>query len=75
DVIDATTEEVIGRVAAGTAEDADAAVAAARAAFDGWSRTPLEERIGFLTRAAQALQVRQTEIATLVSQEVGMPFA
>ncbi|KXP11424.1 aldehyde dehydrogenase [Tsukamurella pulmonis] len=75
DVIDATTEETIGRVAAGTAEDANAAVAAARAAFDGWSRTPLEERIGFLTRAAQALQARQTEIATLVSQEVGMPFA
>ncbi|KXO90173.1 aldehyde dehydrogenase [Tsukamurella pulmonis] len=75
DVIDATTEEAIGRVAAGTAEDANAAVAAARAAFDGWSRTPLEERIGFLTRAAQALQARQTEIATLVSQEVGMPFA
>jgi len=75
DVLDATTEEVIAQVSAGTADDADAAVAAARAAFPGWSATPLAERIDFLLGAARALQARQTEIATLVSQEVGMPFA
>lgn len=75
DVVDSTTEEVIGRVSAGNADDANAAVAAARAAFDDWSATPVAERAGYLLRAAQELTARQTEIATLISREVGMPFA
>ena len=44
DVINPTTEEVIGSVPEGTAEDADRAVLAARAAFDGWSQTSVYER-------------------------------
>ena len=51
------------------------AVRAARAAFASWSTTSPAERAGYLKRAAEGLQLRQTEIATLVSQEVGMPFA
>ena len=39
DVISASTEEVIGRVPAGSAGDVDKAVAAAKAAFDSWSAT------------------------------------
>ena len=65
----------MGSIPAGTAEDADAAVRAAREAFDSWSTTPSDQRAGYLKRAAEGLQLRQTEIATLVSQEVGMPFA
>ena len=37
DVVSASTEAVIGRVPEGTAEDADAAVRAARAAFESWA--------------------------------------
>ncbi|MHA7151628.1 aldehyde dehydrogenase family protein, partial [Burkholderia pseudomallei] len=48
DVIDSGTEAVIGRVPEGTAEDAKAAVAAARAAFDGWAATPPAERARYL---------------------------
>ena len=44
DVINATTEEVMGRIPEGTAADADAAIAAARAAFDGWAATPAAKR-------------------------------
>ena len=40
DVIDASTEELIGRIPAGDAADVDRAVKAARAAFEAWSRTP-----------------------------------
>ena len=40
EVVNPTTEEVIGRVPEGTAEDADRAVRSARAAFDAWSQTP-----------------------------------
>jgi aldehyde dehydrogenase (NAD+) len=75
DVTDAATEEVIGRVVAGTADDADAAVSAARAAFGAWSATSPAERAGYLKRAGEELQLRQTEIAALISREVGMPFA
>lgn len=75
DVTDAATEQVIGTVVAGTAQDAEAAVAAARAAFGAWSATSPAERAGYLKRAAEELQLRQTEIATLISREVGMPFA
>ena len=44
EVINPTTEEVIGSVPEGTVEDADRAVLAARAAFEGWSQTPVYER-------------------------------
>ena len=40
EVINATTEEVMGSVPEGTAQDVDRAVAAARAAFESWSQTP-----------------------------------
>jgi aldehyde dehydrogenase (NAD+) len=74
EVTDSATEEVIGTVVAGTAADAESAVAAAREACPHWSAVPAAERAGYLKRAAEGLQLRQTEIATLVSREVGMPF-
>lgn len=74
EVTDSATEEIIGTVTAATAADADAAVAAARAAFGQWAARSPAERAGYLKRAAEELQLRQTEIATLVSREVGMPF-
>lgn len=75
EVTDSTTEEVIGTVTAATSGDADAAVAAARAAFPEWSALPPAERADYLQRAAEGLQSRQSDIAVLVSREVGMPFA
>ena len=44
EVINSATEEVMGSAPAGTVQDAEKAVAAARAAFEGWSQTPVEER-------------------------------
>ena len=41
DVVNASTEEIMGRVPAGSAQDAARAVAAAAAAFDGWRDTPV----------------------------------
>lgn len=73
DVIDAATEEVIGRIPEGTLADADRAVAAARSAFDGWSQTPIEERSKYLQRITEGLQARMQEIGHTVSREVGMP--
>jgi acyl-CoA reductase-like NAD-dependent aldehyde dehydrogenase len=73
DVVNSTTEEVMGHIPAGTAEDVDKAVKAARKAFESWSSTSVEERAKYLTRITEGLQARMDEIATLVSQEVGMP--
>jgi acyl-CoA reductase-like NAD-dependent aldehyde dehydrogenase len=73
DVVNSTTEEVMGSVPAGSAEDVDKAVQAARRAFDSWSTTSVEERGKYLTRISEGLMARMDEIATLVSQEVGMP--
>ena len=44
DVIDSGTEAVMGRIPEGVEADAEAAIAAARAAFDKWAATPAAER-------------------------------
>jgi acyl-CoA reductase-like NAD-dependent aldehyde dehydrogenase len=74
DVINAATEEVIGKVAAGTAEDAQKAAAAAKAAQPGWADTPVDERAKFIQRMSEALQAKTEEIAQTVTAEVGTPF-
>ena len=74
DVINASTEEVMGRVPEGTPADVDAAVAAARAAFDGWAATPAAERAAFLQKIHEGLKARMEEIGRLIAGEVGMPL-
>jgi betaine-aldehyde dehydrogenase len=74
DVINSTTEEVMGRVPEGAAEDINRAVAAARRAFDSWSATSAAERAGFLQKIAAGLAARQNEIAAIIASEVGMPL-
>jgi len=73
EVIDSTTEEVMGSVPEGTVEDVDRAVAAARAAFPAWSALPVEERTALLTKVAEALGARMDDLADLITHEVGMP--
>ncbi|MDQ1411677.1 MAG: aldehyde dehydrogenase [Acidimicrobiaceae bacterium] len=74
DVVNAATEEVMGRVPDGTAADVDRAVGAARGAFAMWSGTGPEERAKVLRQITEGLQTRMMEIATVISQEVGMPI-
>ena len=74
EVIDATTEEVMGSVPAGDAEDLDRAVRAARAAFDGWAAVPPWERAQTCQAISAKIAERAEEIAALVSREVGMPL-
>ncbi len=73
EVVNSTTEEIMATVPDGTPADVDRAVAAAKAAFDAWSQTSREERAKYLTRINEGLTARMDEIATVVSQEVGMP--
>ena len=74
DVINAYTEEVLGTVPEGTAEDVDKAVRAARAAFDSWSRTSVEDRAKYLQRISEGLAARSDEVAEIISSENGMPL-
>ena len=72
-----TTEERIGSVPRGKEADIDAAVAAARAAFDapdGWSTWHPKERADVLERFATELEARGAETARRVSMQNGMPI-
>jgi betaine-aldehyde dehydrogenase len=73
DVHAAATEEVIARIPEGDAEDANAAVAAARAAFERWAATPPGERAAFLAKIQEGMKSRAEEIGRTIAQEVGMP--
>jgi aldehyde dehydrogenase (NAD+) len=74
EVVNPTTEEAVGRIPEGTVEDADRAVRAARAAFEGWSQTPAEERAGYCAQIGAQLGERGEELAALISTELGMPI-
>ena len=74
DVINSTTEDVMGRVPEGTVEDIDKAVTAARGAFEWWAGKLPGERAEFLQKVAAGLSSRQSEIASTIASEVGMPL-
>ena len=73
DVINPATEESIVQIAMGTKADVDAAVAAAKAAFETFSQTSVEERIALLEKIIEAYKARMGDIAAIVSQEMGAP--
>ena len=74
EVLNPATEEVIAHVAQGTAEDADAAVAAAKAALPAWSELSPKERADHLQAAADALTARSDEVSQLIADDMGMPL-
>jgi len=74
DVVNASTEEVMGRIPQGTQADVDAAVAAARDAFEGWAAVAPDERAALLAAVGDALNARADEIAALIAGELGMPI-
>ncbi len=73
-VINPATEEVIDTIAMGCAADVNAAVAAARGAFESFSRTSVEERLALLDKIIEIYGARMGEMAEVISQEVGAPL-
>ncbi len=65
------TNELIGRVTMGDAVDAQRAIAAAKAAFPGWSQSTLRERQAWLQSLAAALTERLDDLAALCTTEFG----
>ena len=74
DVINASTEEVMGRVPDGTPADVDRAVLAARAAFEPWAATSPADRAKYVQGIAEGIGARRDEIAATIAGEVGMPI-
>jgi acyl-CoA reductase-like NAD-dependent aldehyde dehydrogenase len=75
DVINPATEEVIERIESATAEDTDAAVERARAAFPGWRDVEPGDRARLLRRLAEALDTEREKLVRLESENVGKPIA
>ena len=73
-VINPATEQPVTEITLGSAADADKAVAAARAAFDTYSQTPVAERVALLERIIEAYKARIPDLAKAVSEEMGAPI-
>jgi len=74
DVINASTEEVMGHIPEGAPEDVDRAAAAAKTAFESWSQTDPQERAKFLQAMSDGIGARNQELAETICGEVGMPM-
>src|SRR5512133_3768781 len=67
----ANTDLVLGIFQKGTAADANAAIAAARKAFPGWSHTPWQDRVAIVRKAAALMDERIFRMGVVESLEVG----
>ncbi len=76
EVVEAHSEELIGTVPDAAPTDVDAAVSAARRAFDRseWSRAPVGDRIGAVRRLIDEFGRRAEEMAQTISSENGAPI-
>jgi aldehyde dehydrogenase (NAD+) len=74
EVIDPSTEDACAVISLGGQADTDAAVAAAKAAFPGWSVTPPEIRAGYVQGILQQFEARANEMAEAISMEMGAPI-
>ena len=75
DVINPANEEVCAHISMGSEADVDLAVAAAKAAFESYSRTSRAERIELLESCAEAYQKHYNDIADAIREEMGAPQA
>jgi betaine-aldehyde dehydrogenase len=74
DVTDPATEQVLDAAPAGTPEDVERAVAAAKSAFPAWQRTTAVERAQMLHEAAANMREHFEELARLLTLEEGKPL-
>lgn len=74
DVINPSTEQPIARISLGSAADVDAAVAAARRAFESYSQTTREERLALLAKVLEVYQRRYGEFVQTIAEEMGAPL-
>jgi len=73
-VIDPSTEEPTTTISLGGQTDVDNAVAAAKAAFSGWTATPVAKRIALVEKLVEIYDRRSEDIAKAMSTEMGAPY-
>ena len=69
------TEEIVAQVAMGNDADADRAIMAARAAFDGFTVMPVAQRIALLKKVLEIYNARAEDFAAAMTMEMGAPKA
>ncbi|WP_271103542.1 succinylglutamate-semialdehyde dehydrogenase [Pseudomonas tohonis] len=74
DSLNPVTQESVWSGQGASAEQVEAAVAAARAAFPAWARLSLDARIAVLERFAATLKARADELARCIGEETGKPL-
>ena len=74
EVVNPTTEQVIGSVPAGSSDDVNLAVAAAKRAFPEWANSSVETRMAALNDLSLALKELTEELAQTITAEVGTPI-
>jgi acyl-CoA reductase-like NAD-dependent aldehyde dehydrogenase len=74
EVINPATGKAFARCPEGDASHVKDAIRAARAAFPGWSQTPLEKRKESILAISQALKANMPELMELVTKETGKPL-
>ena len=74
DVINPATEEVCAHISLGSEADVNLAVAAARSAFDSFSRTSREERVELLESCVEVYKKYYNDIADAIREEMGAPM-
>ncbi|MDB5877724.1 MAG: aldehyde dehydrogenase [Variovorax sp.] len=75
DVVNPATEQVFGRIAMGSAQDVDRAVAAARRAFPAFSASSVESRAALLEKIHALMLERAEELALALSLEMGVALS
>ncbi|WP_025560675.1 aldehyde dehydrogenase family protein [Sphingomonas sp. UNC305MFCol5.2] len=75
EVIDPATEAPVTEITLGSTADVDKAVAAARRAFESFSRTSVDERIALIERVIEAYKTRAADMAEAISLEMGAPLS
>jgi len=75
DVINPATEKPCGRISLGSAADVDLAVAAAKRAAADFAATTREQRVELLEAILAEFQKRYEDIATVIMEEMGAPWA
>lgn len=74
EVVDPSTGQAYAAISIGDTSDADRAVAAAKRAFESWSRTEPSERLKLVERLLEIYKRRAPEMAKTISQEMGAPI-
>ncbi|MDF2385089.1 aldehyde dehydrogenase family protein [Nostoc ellipsosporum NOK] len=75
EVINPATEEAVTEITLGSAADVDQAVAAARKAFESFSRTSVDERVALIESILAEYKARAGDMAEAISQEMGAPIS